>query len=139
MSKKVIVILGVIVIGVITAIFLNYEKGSNSKDNKAKDEFDNEISIKDLNKLNKNKEDVFVYFYQTNCSYCKKSSPIIDNLDNELNLKLRKINLEKEPKGWKEFMVGGTPTIIKYEKGKEVLRIEGLKEKDEYKNWFENK
>ncbi|HHT7190969.1 TPA: thioredoxin family protein, partial [Bacillus cereus] len=46
------------------------------------------------------------------------------------------LNVEKEPHGWDQFKIKGTPTIIYYKDGKEIDRIEGVYQEDQFKKWF---
>ncbi|PFO36468.1 thiol reductase thioredoxin [Bacillus thuringiensis] len=97
----------------------------------------NEIKVNELQNNLLKKDEKLVYFYQTNCSYCKKVSPIIIPMAKELDIDMKTLNLEKEPNGWNLFNIEGTPTIIHYKNGKEIDRIEGEYKEEEFKIWFQ--
>ncbi|AXR19670.1 thiol reductase thioredoxin [Bacillus thuringiensis] len=83
-----------------------------------------------------NKEHKVVYFYQTNCQYCKNVTPIVIPMAEKMNINMEVINLEENPEGWKEFNIEGTPTIVNYKNGKEINRIEGEESEEMFKDWF---
>lgn len=101
-------------------------------------EYEKNISVEELEKGLLEKEDYFVYFYQTDCIYCKETSPIIIPMAKEMKLDLKEVNLQDEISGWKKFNVEGTPTIIRFKDGVEVDRIHGLQSEDIFKKWFED-
>ena len=45
-------------------------------------------------------------------------------------------NLLEFEEGWDKYHIGGTPTIVHYENGKEAKRIEGYDEKAVFQDWF---
>ncbi|HDR7437743.1 TPA: thioredoxin family protein [Bacillus anthracis] len=96
----------------------------------------NEIKVNELQNNLLKQDEKFVYFYQTNCSYCKKVSPIVIPMAKKLNIDMKMLNLEEEQNGWNLFKIQGTPTIVHYKDGKEIDRIEGEYKKEEFKKWF---
>ncbi|WP_413364338.1 thioredoxin family protein [Lysinibacillus sp. 3P01SB] len=104
---------------------------------KKTEELDNEITVEELQNGLLENEDYFVYFYQTDCLACKKTSPIVIPMTKKMNIDLKKINLQKDTTGWKEFKIKGTPTIIYFENGKEVDRIFAKKPEETFRQWFE--
>ncbi|MFI8710135.1 thioredoxin family protein [Bacillus sp. NPDC077411] len=126
---------GGIVIALLIAIFAvsNIEQKEETKT----DYYTNKISLDDIRKSIQEKKDQTLYFYQTSCSHCHKVSPIIVPMAKDMNIDMKVIDLENEPKAvWDEFKITGTPTIIHFKEGKEVSRIEGEQPKDEFKKWF---
>ncbi len=124
--------------GLISILFLvsviAYEKIS-FKDNK-KDENNPNISLVELqNSMHKKKESI-VYFYQTDCIYCKQASPIVIPIARKLNVDFKMLNLQVDTDGWDSFKINGTPTIIHFKNGKEINRIEGLQSEELYKEWL---
>lgn len=96
----------------------------------------NEIKVNELQNNLLKQDEKFVYFYQTNCSYCKKVSPIVIPIAKKLNIDMKMLNLEEEQNGWNFFKIQGTPTIVHYKDGKEIDRIEGEYKEEEFKKWF---
>lgn len=82
--------------------------------------------------------DTLVYFHQTDCGYCKQATPIIDSIVDEMEVELKTLNLQEYNAGWKQFNITGTPTLVHYRNGIEVSRLDGLRKKEEYKEWFNN-
>ncbi|SFJ94669.1 MULTISPECIES: thioredoxin family protein [unclassified Bacillus (in: firmicutes)] len=126
---------GGIVIALLIAIFAvsNIEQKEEAKT----DYYTNKISLDDIRKNIQEKKDQTIYFYQTSCPHCHKVSPIIVPMAKDMNIDVKVIDLENEPKAvWDELKITGTPTIIHFKEGKEVSRIEGEQPKDEFKKWF---
>ncbi|PFL19666.1 thiol reductase thioredoxin [Bacillus cereus] len=132
---KKIIILSFITITTLIFIFIFTNK--KEKITITTNNMQNEIKVNELQNNLLKKDEKFVYFYQTNCSYCKKVSPIIIPMAKELDIDMKTLNLEKEPNGWNLFNIEGTPTIIHYKNGKEIDRIEGEYKEEEFKIWFQ--
>lgn len=98
--------------------------------------YQNQIKINELQNDILKQNEKFVYFYQTNCHYCQKISPIVIPMANTLNIDMKVLNLEEETNGWNQFKIEGTPTIVHYRNGKEVDRIEGEYKQKEFEAWF---
>ncbi|MGH1020377.1 thioredoxin family protein [Bacillus mycoides] len=98
--------------------------------------YQNQIKINELQNDIVKQNEQFVYFYQTNCHYCQKISPIVIPMSKNLNINMKVLNLEEETSGWNQFKIEGTPTIIHYKNGKEIDRIEGEHKEEEFKKWF---
>ncbi len=77
------------------------------------------------------KELVLVDFYADWCGPCKMISPIIDELSEEKNIKVCKINTDEAIELAKEYGVMTIPCIIAFKDGKEINRSIGLVNKDE--------
>ena len=60
------------------------------------------------------------------CSPCKKLKPILDNLESKMNLKVFRLDVEKEDDAVENYAIRNIPTIIILKDGKEVDRISGL-------------
>lgn len=150
--KKVIIFLAVIIVlfaglAIMTKI-QNEEKVSD--DNKYKKDslhpetvaqlddpnYQNLILPEDLEKKLDNKEDVTVYFYSPTCSHCKRTTPIVAPLSEEMGVNLVQFNLLEFDKGWDQYRIKETPTIVQFKDGKEVERIVGYQEKEVFEQWF---
>ena len=77
------------------------------------------------------KELVLVDFYADWCGPCKMMSPILDELSEEENIKVCKIDTDEEIELAKEYGVMTIPCIIAFKEGKEINRSIGLVSKDE--------
>ena len=60
------------------------------------------------------------------CSPCKKLKPILDNLESKMNLRVFRIDVEKEDEAVENYTIRNIPTIVIVKDGKEVDRISGL-------------
>lgn len=105
--------------------------------NKKEDYYTNQITFTDLQNALINQEEKIIYFYQPDCSHCKKINPTIKSITKELNVDIQTFNLKKYEKGWDFFKIQGTPTIVHYKNGKEVNRIIGEQTKQNLEVWFE--
>lgn len=132
---KKIIILSFITITTLIFIFIFTNK--KEKITITTNNMQNEIKVNELQNNLLKKDEKLVYFYQTNCSYCKKVSPIIIPMAKELDIDMKTLNLEEEPNGWNLFNIEGTPTIIHYKNGKEIDRIEGEYKEEKFKIWFQ--
>lgn len=129
--KKLSIVGGVVIAFIIALIVLT----NMSEDNK-NDIYNNPISVKQLEKDLQEKEERFVYFYQTDCVHCQSTSPILIPLAEELSMDLKQLNLQEEPIGWDKFRIQGTPTVVHYKDGQVVDLINGSQEKEVYHEWL---
>lgn len=86
----------------------------------------------------KNKENKTVYFYSPECIHCQKTTPVVAPLAEEMGIDLVQYNLLEFEKGWDDYGIKSTPTIIHYKNGVEYKRIVGYNQKDTFKKWFED-
>ncbi|WP_442599001.1 thioredoxin family protein [Neobacillus sp. D3-1R] len=84
-----------------------------------------------------NKEDLTVYFFASNCPHCKRTTPILMPLAEKMGIDVVQFNLLEFEAGWDQYGIEGTPTLVRYEDGKEVARIDGYREEATFKQWFE--
>jgi thiol-disulfide isomerase/thioredoxin len=84
-----------------------------------------------------NEEDIFVYFYSPECEFCKRATPILVPLTEELGVNLYKYNLIEFQQGWQEYSIESTPTIVHFKNGLEEIRVVGLHDREAYKEIFE--
>ncbi len=76
---------------------------------------------------------VLVEFYSDSCIPCKQLSPILGDIedDYEDKLKVVKINVNFDPDLAEEYSVMASPTILFFKGGEEVKRMRGLVKKPE--------
>ncbi|WP_017755204.1 thioredoxin family protein [Calidifontibacillus oryziterrae] len=102
--------------------------------------YQNQIVPNQLDEVLHNGGSAFVYFYSPTCSHCKTTSPVVVPLAKEMGINLQLLNLLEFEFGWDQYQIEGTPTIVHFENGAEVSRIEGGFEADVFEQWFnENK
>lgn len=78
-----------------------------------------------------NEEKVLVDFYADWCGPCRMLSPILDEVVEEENIKLVKVNVDNNEDIAKRYGVMSIPTIILFKDGKEVNKNIGLLSKEE--------
>ncbi|MDF1510210.1 thioredoxin family protein [Robertmurraya sp. DFI.2.37] len=150
--KKVIIFLAIIIVlfaGVALLTKMQNEE-KVSEDNKYKKDtlhpetiaqlddpnYQNLILPEELKEKLDNNEDVTVYFYSPTCSHCQRTTPVVAPLSEELGIDLVQYNLLEFEKGWDQYGISETPTIVQYRNGEEVARIVGYKEKEVFEEWF---
>lgn len=77
----------------------------------------------------KNNSLVLIDFWADWCGPCKKVSPILDEIEDEFNLLVGKLNVDDNIKKSQEFSVVSIPTIILFKDGVPVHKITGAKPK----------
>jgi thiol-disulfide isomerase/thioredoxin len=95
------------------------------------------ILPEELEKKLDNKEDVTVYFFASNCPHCKVTTPVLMPLAEEMDVDIVQYNLLEFQQGWDQYGIEGTPTLVRYEDGKEVARIDGSREEAVFEQWIE--
>ena len=81
---------------------------------------------------------VLVDFYADWCGPCKMLAPVIEEIANELQgkVKVGKVNVDENQDLAMEYNVMSIPTMIIFKKGKEEKRLVGLRSKSELLNEF---
>ena len=116
----------IIVIGIGLLFFLNGE---------SQDEGVNAVTPDELQQKLDEDGEVIAYFWQTGCEYCEQVKPYAEPLVEEYDGV--SINLA-EHDVWGTYGINGTPTVIRFEDGKEVGRIEGAVPETQYESFFKN-
>ncbi len=83
-----------------------------------------------------NDELVLVDFFATWCGPCRMLSPIIEEVANEENVKVIKVDVDKHEDIAKRFGIMSIPTVIVFKNGEEVNKNIGLVSKEEILNWI---
>lgn len=99
--------------------------------------YQNQIIPKDLDEELAKKEDLVVYFYSPICVYCLNTTPILVSVAEELGVDVKKFNVYEFEAQKKTYNITGTPTLVYYENGKEVDRVNGSQTKKFYQAFFE--
>ena len=76
---------------------------------------------------------VVLDFYATWCGPCKMLSPILEELANEMNLTLVKIDVDMYEELSKEYKVMSIPSVFIYKDGNLINSFVGFKNKEDLK------
>lgn len=76
---------------------------------------------------------VVLDFYATWCGPCKMLSPILEELANEMNLTLVKIDVDMHEELSKEYKVMSIPSVFIYKDGNLINNFVGFKNKEDLK------
>ena len=88
----------------------------------------------DFKELTKNK--VLVDFYASWCGPCKMLSPVLDNLSNEVDIDIIKIDVDKHNELAREYGVMSIPTLILFNNSVEIKRTLGFMDKEKLKEFI---
>ena len=68
---------------------------------------------------------ILVDFWADWCGPCKKISPILDEISEETNLWVGKLNVDENPIKTTEYAVSSIPTMVLFKDGQPVHKIIG--------------
>ena len=82
---------------------------------------------------------VLVDFYSDSCVPCKQLSPVLGDLEEEYEEKIRvyKVNVNYEEALTAEYQVMGAPTLILFQDGKVKVKRSGFVKKADLIEWIE--
>ena len=80
-------------------------------------------------------EGVVGYFFSPECSHCMNYTPKMMPIAKELDIEVNQLNL-LEFDSWDTYNITATPTLIYFEDGKEVSRIEGDASEETTRQFF---
>ena len=82
---------------------------------------------------------ILVDFWAEWCGPCKMIAPVLDELADEYDGKVRigKVNIDNEQGLAQEYGVRAIPTLLLFQKGQVAEQIVGLKSKRDLKNSFD--
>lgn len=83
------------------------------------------ILPEELDKKLKNKEDIIVYLFSPACEYCRETTPILNEIAEEVGVEYRQLNVYEFSEQFEKYRLEGTPTLIVFKDGVEVDRISG--------------
>ena len=82
------------------------------------------------------KKKVLVDFYATWCGPCKMLLPVLEQVAEEVDIDIVKINVDENSDLAKEYGVMSIPCLILFESGKEIKRNLGFMPKDKIKEFI---
>ncbi|WP_068675745.1 thioredoxin family protein [Oceanobacillus sp. Castelsardo] len=154
MGKKMIAIIGVIVVLVI-ALFFVVQYQNNQKTNGADNpygtsdleqatidqlddpNYQNQILPDELQSKLENGEDVTVYFFSPTCVYCQNTTPYLAPLAEENDVDMKMFNLLEFGEEGMPYAIKNTPTLVHFKDGEEVARIVGQQPEEEFQKFFD--
>ncbi|MBI4226401.1 thioredoxin [Candidatus Roizmanbacteria bacterium] len=78
---------------------------------------------------------VFIDYYATWCAPCRVTSPIIEELSNEMkNIKFLKVDVDKNPELAQQYSIFSIPTFIIFKDGKLASQFVGAMGKEGFLN-----
>ncbi len=84
-----------------------------------------------------NSDRIIIDFYADWCGPCKMLAPIFEDVSSKITTtKFAKLNIDSLNEYAKEHKVGSIPTLILFEKGKEIKRFNGFLSKDDLMNFI---
>ncbi|MDI7742999.1 thioredoxin family protein [Lysinibacillus fusiformis] len=75
-------------------------------------------------------EPVVAYMFSPECPHCKKMTPALMPIADEVGVQIDQYNVLEYEQGWDDYQVEATPTLIYFKDGKEVNRLVGDYSKD---------
>lgn len=76
-------------------------------------------------------EPILVDFYADWCSHCKKISPVLEQLSEEKQLRIAKVNVDESPHLTRQYNIMSIPALLLFENGEPQTRQAGNVSKEE--------
>ena len=86
--------------------------------------YENQILPDELEESLSNDESITVYFYDPTCPHCQALTPELVPLAEDMGVDMKKLNLLEFNAAWDEYNITGTPTLVHFENGEEVARVD---------------
>lgn len=117
-----------IILLIVATIIINKQSTDNGEPSKAKPKAAIEVTESNFEEeAVKSEKKVLIDFYATWCEPCKKLSPVLEEVAGEHDeIKLIKIDVDKNPKLAEKFNIEAMPTLVVLENGEEVTRSVGV-------------
>ncbi|MFN9477778.1 MAG: thioredoxin, partial [Rickettsiales bacterium] len=77
-------------------------------------------------------------FWAEWCGPCRMLAPILDQLSEEMNdkVKIVKMNIDENPETPSKFGVRGIPTMLLFKEGKQIATKVGVQPKNALQEWI---
>ncbi len=85
------------------------------------------------------RDKILVDFHATWCGPCRMLAPILEQIESKLAFDIMKIDVDEQEEFAKKNGVMVVPTLILFERGKEVGRKSGFLSLEELQEWLEKK
>lgn len=150
--KKLLLFGGIIVVVFVLIFVLNSQKNKDALANNPYDtenlkqstidliddpNYQNIILPKDLEEKIATGKPVTAYFFSPECVHCQELTPRLSPLAEENDIEIVKYNVLEYEKGWDDYHIKATPTLIYFEDGKEVQRVQGSIPNDQIQAFFD--
>ena len=83
------------------------------------------------NKVLKNEKTILVDFFATWCGPCKMLSPILEQVAQETDAEIVKVDIDESMDLARKFGIMSVPTMILFKNGEEIDRATGLRQKSQ--------
>jgi thioredoxin 1 len=149
---KKLIIFGVVIIALFaaTALLTNLAQEEVSEDNPYEKtnldqatidllddpHYQNIITPEQLEETLSSEEETTVYFFSPTCQYCREATPRLMPLAEDMGVDVQQYNVLEFEKGWSEYNIEATPTLVHFENGEEVARIKGAAPNEQYEAFF---
>ena len=70
-------------------------------------------------------EGEFVYFWSPTCSHCQEATPLLTDALDSIDGEVTQLNVLEYENAWADWNINSTPTLVYFEDGEEVERLEG--------------
>lgn len=136
--KKKLLMFGIIIVVLFGALFIINKQDSNNVYGKPSAQlnsatkkllndpnYQNIILPGPLDELAASTEGGIVYFFASDCQYCKETTPLLMPIADELGANIEQFNLREYTDYFNKYGIQYTPTLVYFEGGKEVDRLVG--------------
>lgn len=98
--------------------------------------YQNQITPDDLQAEIESGEPTTVYFFSPECQHCRKTTPMLAPLAEEMDVDMVQLNLLEFDDQWDKYGIQSTPTLVHFEDGKAVDGIVGAASESDYEDFF---
>ena len=94
-------------------------------------------NVEEFDNLLKGEKPVLVDFFATWCGPCRMLAPILEELSQEVETPIYKVDVDECENLSRKFGILSIPTMIFFKNGQQIEKIVGLKTKQEIKQMLE--
>lgn len=81
---------------------------------------------------------VLVDFFATWCGPCRMLAPVLDELSEDRNIKIVKVDIDESRTLAKQFGIMSVPTLVLFKNGNKVAQNSGFMPKELVTRWIED-